>query len=404
MNRFKIKRTFLFLVVTGLFFIQFTPPKKAGEPVIGNKGLHMAIRMADSEMVHFPNASTVDFNPKGKWGYTSGLIASSMIELWKQTGEEKYYDYAVAYADQFIDENGEIKGYKKSDFNIDKINSGKFLFDLYEKTGDERYKKAIFILRDQLKDQPRTSEGGFWHKKRYPNQMWLDGLYMGSPFYAQFGAVFNEPEAFDDVIKQFVLVHKYTYNPEVGLNYHGWDESKEQRWANPETGCSPNFWGRAEGWFAMALVDVLDYIPEDHPDRYRLIEILKQVAAGIKKFQDKESGLWYQVLDKGNQEGNYLEASASCMFVYALSKAERLNYIGKEYRAAAEKGYDGILKNFIKENKNGTISLTTVCAVAGLGGDPYREGTYEYYVGEPIRDNDPKGVGPFILSSLEMNK
>ncbi len=367
------------------------------------KGLEMAIRMANSEMTFFPNVTFVDFNTKAKWNYTPGLISYAMVELSKVTKDQKYFDYAKSYADEFINENGEIKGYKRSDFNIDKINSGKFLFDLYEETKDEKYKKAIFILRDQLKDHPRTEEGGFWHKKRYTNQMWLDGLYMGAPFYAEFCKVFNEPESFSDVINQFKTVHKHTYNPEKGLNYHGWDESKDQKWANKETGCSSHFWGRAEGWFAMALVDVLDYIPTNHPQRGELISILNDVAAGIKKYQDKESGVWYQVLDQGNREGNYLESSASSMFVYALLKAVRKGYINESYKAIADKGYEGILNLFIKENNDGTISLTKVCAVAGLGGNPYREGTYEYYIGEPIRDNDPKGVGPFILACLETN-
>ena len=396
-----MKKEITFILVFGLLLSQCSFPDKREA---AGKGLQMAIRMADSEMVFFPECSTVDFDPKGKWNYTGGLVAMSMMELWKETSELKYYEYAKGYADQYISEEGEIHTYKKSDFNIDKVNSGKFLFDLYENTNDERYKKAIYILRDQLKDHPRTSEGGFWHKLRYPHQMWLDGLYMGAPFYAQFAKEFDEPAAFNDVINQFVLVHKYTFDTVVGLNYHGWDESREQQWANPETGCSPNFWGRAMGWYAMALVDVLDFIPEDHSGRNTILKILEEVVAGIEKYQDEKTGLWYQVLDKGNQEGNYLEASVSAMFVYSLLKAARLQYIDKKYRAVAEKGYDGILKNFIKENSDGTISLTTVCAVAGLGGEPYRDGSYEYYISEPVRDNDPKGVGPFILASLEMKK
>lgn len=403
MKLFKLKRGFILLIITIVGFSLCMSCKRNDKSDVSRKGLQMAVRMADSEMIQFPNSSTVDFNPKGKWGYTAGLVAKSMVELWKQTGEIKYYNYAKSYADQFIDANGEIKGYKRSDFNIDKVNSGNFLFDLYQNTQDDRYKKAIYILRDQLKDHPRTKEGGFWHKKRYTNQMWLDGLYMGEPFYARFGSEFNEPEVFSDVINQFVVVHKHTYNSEAGLNYHGWDESKEQAWANSETGCSPHFWGRAMGWYAMALVDVLDYIPENHPKREKLVGILKQLAVGIQKFQDSETGLWYQVLDKGDKEGNYLEASCSCMFVYSLLKASRLNYIDEKYHSVAEKGYRGILKQFIKENNEGTISLTNVCSVAGLGGTPYRDGSYEYYIGEPIRDNDPKGVGPFILASLEMN-
>jgi len=366
-------------------------------------GLEMAVKMADSEIKQFPEPWAVDFNPNPTWNYTQGLIAHSMIKVWKENGNEKYYNYAKTYADKFIGQDGVISQYDMSDYNIDAVNSGKFLFDLYEKTKDERYLKAINLLRDQLKTHPRTSEGGFWHKKRYPNQMWLDGLYMGAPFYAQYAAYFNQTELFDDVVKQFILVHKYTYNPKTGLNYHGWDEKKVQKWADPKTGCSPNYWGRAEGWYAMALVDVLDYLPQDYSGRAKILDILNQVAAGIRKYQDTKTGLWYQVLDQGNREGNYLEATGSCMFTYALLKATRKGYISQDYKAVALKGYSGILKNLIKNNSDGTISLTKCCSVAGLGGNPYRDGSYEYYIKEPVRDNDPKGVGPFIMASLEYN-
>ncbi len=407
MCQMKIGKDLLLIsVAVMLLFSQCTSTenKKANKEDMSSQGLKMAIKMADSEMTFFPNATYVDFNTKPKWNYTPGLISYAMVELSEITNDKKYFEYAKAYADEFINEEGEIKGYKRSDFNIDKINSGKFLFDLYASTQDEKYKKAIYVLRDQLKDHPRTQEGGFWHKKRYTNQMWLDGLYMGAPFYAEFAKVFNDPEGFSDVINQFKTVHKHTYDSITGLNYHGWDESKEQRWANPETGCSPHFWGRAEGWYAMALVDVLDFVPGDHPERDILISILNDVAAGIKKYQDQESGVWYQVLDQGDREGNYLEASASSMFVYALLKGVRNGYIDNSYKIVAEKGYEGILKSFVRENEDGTISLTKICAVAGLGGNPYREGTYEYYIGEPVRDNDPKGVGPFILASIELTK
>jgi unsaturated rhamnogalacturonyl hydrolase len=281
-----------------------------------------------------------------------------MLQLEKVSHQKSYYNYAEKYALHFIDSTGAIMGYKPEEFNIDAVNSGKFLFVLYEQTKDERYLKTIKLLRNQLKKQPRTEEGGFWHKLRYPNQMWLDGLYMGAPFYAQYAQLMKEPELFDDVVKQFVVVHKYTYDQKTGLNYHAWDEKKIQKWANPETGCSPNFWGRAEGWYAMALVDVLDFIPNDHPGRPKLIEILNQVAAGIKKCQDPATGLWYQVLDQGNREGNYLEASCSSMFVCAMLKAVRKGYISKEYKAMATMGYLGIVRNLIKDNPDGTISLT----------------------------------------------
>jgi len=366
-------------------------------------GLEMAVKMADSEIKHFPEPWTVDFNPKPVWNYTQGLIAHAMIKVWKVNNNEAFYNYAKAYADKMIDSTGTILGYEMEDYNIDCVNSGKFLFDLYEKTKDARYLSAIQKMRDQLKSHPRTSEGGFWHKQRYPHQMWLDGLYMGAPFYAQYAAFFKDDSIFDDVVNQFLLVHKHTYNPETGLNYHGWDESKEQKWADPVTGCSPNYWGRAMGWYAMALVDVLDYLPLDHPGRPEILEILNQVAGGIKKYQDSKTGLWYQVPDQGNREGNYLEATASSMFTYTLLKASRKGYIGKDYKEIAVKAYNGIVEHLIKDNGDGTISLTKCCSVAGLGGNPYRDGSYEYYIKEPVRDNDPKGVGPFIMASLEFN-
>ena len=366
-------------------------------------GLAMAVKMADSEMKQFPEVWSVDYNPRPVWNYTQGLVAQSMIQVWQISKDDRYFDYAAIYADKMIGENGEISGYKLEEQNMDCLNSGKYLFELYSVKKEEKYKKALILLRDQLKSQPRTSEGGFWHKQRYPSQMWLDGIYMGAPFYAQYAMTFQEPLLFDDVVAQFVIVHKHTYDPKTGLNYHGWDESRKQQWADPKTGCSPNFWGRAEGWYAMALVDVLDYLPADHAGRPKILAILKQVAEGIVKYQDPKTGLWYQVLDQGTREGNYLEATASSMFAYTFLKAVRKGYLGQKYKAVALKAYEGIVKNLIAINSDGTISLTKCCAVAGLGGNPYRSGSYEYYIKELVRDNDPKGVGPFIMASLEIS-
>ncbi len=401
MNRVLYK-VYTILFIVAIILIQCTSDKKKDAENLKVIGLEMAKRMGDSEMVFFPRASTVDFNPKGKWNYASGLVSLAMVKLTEETKDPKYYEYAKAYADEFINDDGVIKGYKLQDFNIDKLNSGKFLFSLYEKTQDPKYKKAIDTLRSQLLNHPRTMNGGFWHKKRYEHQMWLDGLYMGSPFYAQYAKEFNHPELFKDVIHQFVEIHKHTYDSEKGLNYHGWDESKKQKWADPETGHSPHFWGRAMGWYAMALVDVLDFIPQSYKGRDSLVTIFKQVAEGIKKYQDPKSGVWYQVLDMGDKKGNYQESSASAMFIYALKKGVRNGYIDKKYNDVANRAYRGFLKEFIRDNGDGTISLSKVCAVAGLGGNPYRNGSYKYYIGEPVRDNDPKGVGPFILASLEI--
>lgn len=364
-------------------------------------GLELAINMANSEMKQFPDPWTVDYNPKPIWNYTQGLVAQAMMQLEKISHQKAFYNYAKKYAAKLIDSTGTISGYKSDEHNIDAVNSGKFLFYLYETSKEARYLQAIKFLRCQLDLQPRTSEGGFWHKQRYPHQMWLDGLYMGAPFYAQYAACFKEMAAFDDIVKQFVIMHKHSYHADKGLNYHGWDESKEQKWADPVTGCSPNFWSRAEGWYAMALVDVLDFLPLDHAGRPALLKILNEVAAGIKKWQDPATGLWYQVLDQGARAGNYFEATGSSMFSYSLLKAVRKGYISKDYKAVATKGYEGVVKNLIKKNSDGTISLTNCCSVAGLGGNPYRSGSYDYYIHEPVRDNDPKGVGPFIMASIE---
>lgn len=392
-----MKKIFLVTLAAMLVF----GVSRAQTTLPASKGMEMAVKMADSEIKHFPEPWTVDFNPNPVWNYTQGLIAHAMMKVWKANGNETYFNYAKSYADKFIGADGSISEYDLKDYNIDAVNSGKFLFDLYERTKDERYLKAIKLLREQLDTHPRTLEGGFWHKKRYPYQMWLDGLYMGAPFYAEYSAYFKQQNAFHDVVDQFIFVHRHTYNPATGLNYHGWDERKFQKWADPQTGCSPHIWGRAEGWYAMALVDVLDYIPNDFSGRAKVLEILQQVVAGIKKHQDPKTGLWYQVMDQGSREGNYIEATASSMFTYALLKAVRKGYIGKDYKAVATKAYAGLLENLIKTNADGTISLTKCCSVAGLGGNPYRDGSYDYYIKEPVRDNDPKGVGPFIMASLE---
>jgi unsaturated rhamnogalacturonyl hydrolase len=259
------------------------------------------------------------------------------------------------------------------------------------------------LLRKQLNEHPRTNSGGFWHKKRYPYQMWLDGLYMGAPFYARYTYTFENSANLDDVVKQFELIQTNLLDKKTGLLYHGWDESKQMAWANKETGCSPNFWSRSLGWYAMALVDALDYFPANHPKQKELIKYLNNLATALLKFQDK-SGLWYQVTDKGGKEGNYLEASGSAMFAYAFAKGENKGYLPKKYKKAANKAFDGLITNLMKIDSDGGIRLTQCCAVAGLGGNPYRDGSYEYYINERKKDNDPKATGPFILAALELDR
>lgn len=363
-----------------------------------------SVKMADSEMVYFPELWTVDNVRIPFWGYTHGIIAKSMLDMYAYTGDKKYYDYVEAYADTLIHPGGIVITFDSAKHNIDMINPGKILFPLCEITKDEKYLEAAKTLRTAMLNHPRTSDGGYWHKLVYEHQMWLDGLYMGAPFLAQYAQVMNEPALFDDVTNQFRQIDQHAYDPVTSLYYHGWDEQRAMLWADSVTGTSPNFWGRSVGWFAMALVDALDYYPAEHPGRAELIEILNRTAKGIKNVQDESSGVWYQVLDQGNREGNYLEATGSSMFVYALYKGVRKGYLDMSYLAVANKGYAGLIKEFIRENPDGTISLTRCCEVAGLGGKNNRDGSFEYYVNEKIRDNDPKGVGPFIWASMEFEQ
>lgn len=337
-----------------------------------------------------------------RWSYDQGVVLEGFTGLWKRTGDQRYFQYIQRSMDHFIDANGNIRTYQLKDYNIDNIKNGRVILTLYKATKDNKYKLAADLLREQLRQQPRTNDGGFWHKKRYPYQMWLDGLYMGEPFYAEYAALFGEDSAFRDITRQFVLMETHARDPRTGLLYHAWDESKEQRWANKTTGQSPHFWGRAIGWYAMALVDALEYYPAADPGRDSLIAILNRTAVAIKKFQDAKTGCWYQVLDKATSKGNYVEASASCMFVYALAKGMRLGYLPKTYGPVAKKGYDGILKQFIRKNPEGDLTLGGTVSVAGLGGDPYRDGSYAYYLSEKVIDNDAKGVGAYLLAANEM--
>ncbi|MDQ6479730.1 glycoside hydrolase family 88 protein [Dyadobacter sp. LHD-138] len=360
--------------------------------------------MADSFISWNKDSILVGEAKRSNWNYEQGLMLKALERVFYRTGEGKYFEYIRKDEDQFVKLDGSIRTYDFSSFNLDNIPTGRALLTLYQQTqpDKEKYKKAADLLWKQLAEQPRTKEGGYWHKKRYPNQMWLDGLFMAEPFSAEYSLLFNHPEHFNDIAKQFELIEKYAVDEKTGLIYHAYDESKEQKWADKKTGRSPHFWGRAIGWYVMALVDVLDYFPKDHPKRPELIKYLQRIAPVLAKYQDKNSGVWYQIMDQGTRKGNYLEASASTMFVYALAKGSRLGYIPASYAAVAKKGYDGIIKNFIEKESDGTISLNKTVSVGGLGGTPYRDGSYEYYLSEPIRKNDLKGVGPFIMASIEI--
>ena len=336
------------------------------------------------------------------WNYEIGVVLIGFERLSAYTGDTAYLQYTKHIIDHFIKPDGDIRTYVMDEYNSDFIPPGRQLLHLYERYKDDKYKKAAATLRNQISWQPRNKAGGFWHKLKYPTQMWLDGLYMVEPFYAEYAVMNKQPEDFTDIVNQFVLMEKYSHDPKTGLLYHGWDESRLQRWANPKTGLSPEFWSRSMGWYMMALVDVLDFIPKNNSRRGELIKILNRLTTAIVKFQDAKSGVWWQVTDKANKEKNYLESSATAMFVFAIAKAIRMKYLPESFKPALQKAYNGMIKEFVKEDNNGQYHYMQAVAGAGLGGTPYRDGTYEYYVNEPRRDDDLKAIGPFMQACIEM--
>lgn len=383
---------FLFAILVGLL--------SCNRP---NEYLLLAEQIAQSERIHHPEMWTCDGASKPKWEYTPTLMGRAFVELYSATGDTVYLGHAQGLADDFIEPDGTIRTYKKSLYNMDRIQGGNFLILLHTINPQPQYVTAIETLRDQLREQPRTTEGGFWHKQVYAHQMWLDGLFTGTTFYARYAAWKPEPEAWRDIARQFLIIDAHTRKAN-GLNYHGWDESCEMAWCNPETGCSAETWGRAEGWYVMALCDVLELMPADQPERPQLEAILRRVMEALLAVQEKETHLWYQVPDKGNEEGNYIESTCSAMYAYAMVKGARIGVLPKNYREEAKRVIKGLKTHKLRTNEDGTLSLTDCCAVAGLGGNPFRDGTYEYYIHERIRDDDPKGVAPLILACIELGR
>ena len=341
-------------------------------------------------------------NRPANWNYEIGVVLIGFERLWELTGDKTYIDYTKHIIDHFINADGTIRTYVMDEYNSDNIPPGRQLLRLYDLYKDEKYKIAATTLRNQVSWQPRNRAGGFWHKLKYPSQMWLDGLYMVEPFYAEYAVKQKQPGDFDDIINQFVVMEKYSRDAKTGLLYHGWDESRLQQWANPKTGLSPEFWSRSMGWYMMALVDVLDFLPVSHPRRKELVNILNRLTTALVKFQDPKTGVWWQVTDKANKEKNYLESSGTAMFVFAMAKGIRRNYLPASFKAPLQKAYKGMISEFVKQDANGQYHFVQAVAGAGLGGTPYRDGSYEYYVNEPKRDDDLKAIGPFIQACIEM--
>ncbi len=338
------------------------------------------------------------------WNYIDGCMITALMAASEITDEEKYADFAEKFIDYYVQEDGSIIGYSMDKFNLDDINEGRVLFDLYRTTGKEKYKKAIMMLHEQIEKQPRTETGNFWHKKIYPDQIWLDGLYMAQVFYTRYQKEFGGKD-YSDTVNQFKNVRKLMFDENKKLYYHGCDCSKSAFWADKETGCSKNFWLRAIGWFCISLIDNIDYI-DDENARKELCAIFAEAIEGISQYADPETGMYWQVVDCGGREGNYLETSGSSMIAYAMMKGARLGVIDKKYAAMGKKTFDGICEKYLTITDDGELNLGGICLVAGLGPEdnPRRDGTYEYYVSEPVVDNDAKGVAPLVLSYMEIKR
>ena len=354
-------------------------------------------RMADSIMAHKVNLTN-------HWGYEYGLTLEGIYEVYKATGDKKYLDFIVKTMDTFINADGTINGYRQDEYNIDHLNNGKIVLKLYDETKEERYRIAATHLYEQTKTHPRTSEGVFWHKAIYPHQIWCDGLYMGAAFMAAYVARFGSESDFDDIVLQFTKSYPHLVDKQTGLLFHAWDESKSMFWCNKETGLSEHFWGRAMGWYVMALADVIELMPDSHKGKAELSQILKECLTSLIKVQDAKSHVWYQILNLADRPQNYLEASASCMITASLLKAIRLGVLGQAEVKPAEEAYAGLLENFILETSEGLLNLNKICYVAGLGGADKRDGSFAYYMSEPIISNEPKGLGPFLFASAEFER
>lgn len=342
----------------------------------------------------------VDRHPK--WAYDVAFLGMAIDRL--GAVDSGYSRYMEDWVDYFVRPDGSVIDYRKDEFNLDRIFPGRNVLTVYRRRGDSKYKIALDGFIDQLRAHPMTQSGGYWHKQIYPWQMWLDGIFMGSTYMVQYASEFGAPEWFDVAVNQAVMAYDKTLDKESGLLMHAWDESRQQKWCDPETGRSRYPWSRATGWYLMALTDILEYLPDDHPGRGDLLRRLQSTSEALLKVQDPATGLWFQVLNQGGREGNYIEGSGSAMFTYVFARAAHRGYLDKSYLEIAEKAFNNIVKELITIDSDGNLTMHNIVGGCGLGGNPYRDGSYEYYVNEKRVDNDTKGVAPFILAALELDK
>lgn len=348
------------------------------------------------------NLEKIRAGKKPSWNYMDGCMIKAIIELYHITKNEKYLQFADDFIDYFVNDDGSIQSYDPKEYNLDNVNAGKTLFDLYQLTGKEKYRKAIDTVYSQLQGQPRTSTGNFWHKMIYPNQIWLDGLYMAQPFYMQYEVTYNDCKNCADSFNQFENVYNLMRDTRNGLYYHAYDDSRQMFWCDKVTGLSSNFWLRALGWYAMALIDTMEIMPESlSKEKARLNAIYKELIDSMLPYQDEETGMWYQVVNRGGIKPNYLETSGSAIFAYAIMKSVRLGFLDESYFQYGEKAFSGICRTYLSE-ENGELQLGGICLVAGFGNKEMREGTFDYYMREPIVKNEAKGVAPLILAYIEI--
>lgn len=339
---------------------------------------------------------------KPKWAYDVAFLGMAVDKLGNV--DPKYSKYMEDWVRYFVQPDGSVIDYSLEEYNLDRIYPGRNVLTVNRRNPDPKYKIALDNFIEQLKTHPKTNAGGYWHKKIYPWQMWLDGIYMASTYMVQYAKEFNAPEWYDVAAFQVKVIYEKTLDPSTGLPMHAWDESHQQKWCNPETGQSLYPWSRATGWYLMAIVDILDYLPADHADRDALITILQKTCDALLKVRDPESGIWCQVLNQGGRQGNYLEGSGSAMFTYVFARGAKMRYLDQKYIDIANKSFDGIIKELITVDEKGMLTMHNIVGGCGLGGNPYRDGSYEYYINEKRVDNDTKGIGAFILAALELDR